>query len=263
MEHFMLLEFKKKSIFYAKKTSSVIKQQSFSNDVYAFSCEDCDYIYKEFKGLDLIHQLREKELIELLYKLNLTCELIEFETDSYMVTRKIEGRGLSSAEFKEWKWIESLKSLHTHTYGVEIFKLEEEILKLYAATTQKLKYQNAVEHLKHNLSHFEGLYDKLSLCHLDLNPGNIFKTNSGFLFIDFEFTMMSSALIDISQMLAHLEINQIQEESLLRLFELSSEDRLMVKFLKKYSYLYWSIWCSQSKKSKNWESYYFERYLKA
>ena len=198
-----------------------------------------------------------------MYHHNLTTELIESIDQSYMVTRKIKGRELSQQEFVKWEWIGPLKKLHSQKYGKNIFKLEKEILKLYSDTADKMKYQSAIEDLKANSSIFSDLYDELSLCHLDLNPKNIFVTKTAFLFIDFEFTMMSSALVDLSQMLAHFEIKQIQKTNLFQIYGLSKEDSLKVESLEKYSYLYWALWCSISNKSKDWENYYFDRYLKA
>ena len=52
----MDLEFQKDSIFYGKKISSIVKQESFSNDVYAFDCENkATYIgsLKKLKKLNI------------------------------------------------------------------------------------------------------------------------------------------------------------------------------------------------------------------
>ncbi len=256
----MDLEFQRDSIFYGKKVSSIVKQESFSNEVFAFSCEGKNYIYRHFNNCKHSQSQFEKELTVFLYKHNLTTEMIEFVDKSYMVTRKIEGRELSQQEFLKWEWISSLKKLHSQQYGKNIFRLEEEILKLYSDTPNKIKYQNAIESLKANPEFFSDLYHELSLCHLDLNPKNIFIVKKDFLFIDFEFTMMSSALVDLSQMLAHLEISKAQKENLFQIYGLSKEDSLKVESLEKYSCLFWALWCSSNRKSKDWESYYFDHY---
>ena len=75
--------------------------------------------------------------------------------------------------------------------------------------------------------------------------------------------MLSSPLIDLSNMLAHRELDSLQKQMLFDAYGLPPSKASIVLSLEKYSCLYWALWCRTSSKSQEWGKFLFRTLPKA
>ncbi|XP_029157062.1 probable choline kinase 3 [Nylanderia fulva] len=129
--------------------------------------------------------------------------------ENYVIERYID--------FEEVNWERDMKeiALELKRFHSQKCKLEYSVLLEYTLQSEMGDMRNRVlERIKNEI--FEVIKgEKLSLCHNDLQLGNMMKIKGGIKFIDFEYTTMGNAYADIANLFCE-KMCDYEEDSVLK-----------------------------------------------
>ncbi|RVD90799.1 choline kinase-like protein [Tubulinosema ratisbonensis] len=186
-------KFIKKDKFTLKK-----EKKAYSHNVYKVETDDKDYIYKEYTR----RSKTETKILEALGRKFIVDndefrieEYLDSEMPDYLVHAKLIGESLREfhkLNIKIRSFFDLLENLIKKNNFEE--KLEEIINKVYARIKEK--------HLKFN---------KVTVCHNDLQPGNILIHKNKAVLIDFEYASTNHPMFDYANIFCEMSCDYSNE----------------------------------------------------
>ncbi|KAF9763709.1 putative choline kinase 2 [Nosema granulosis] len=218
-------------------------KQGFTNKVYKFRVKNNWYIYKEYS------QTNENE-ISVLTKISIPS--IVYNHPSYRIEEYLENKELDYIEDMK-DIILAMKEMHAlDSENVMTFESLVECLYQDAITNIKCKavgeekvclknLNNAEEYVRQTLGilrdnalklYKENEY-KEGLCHNDLQPNNMLKTQNKVVIIDYEFATKGDVLFDIANLFCETHIDYKNKTCVYKA-ELGYKEEHEIDFLKTY-----------------------------
>lgn len=140
--------------------------------------------------------------------------------------------------------IEHISRIHKVTdLELEEFNLlyEYKLLRKDAILPEWVEEDRIIESMKSIIN-----YDKMSLCHNDLHPGNIHKSKKGMYIIDFDFAGVNDIMFDLARFMSQHNFNQEDRTKLINKYFEGKEKPSDKNFhiWEEYDNLFSAVWAS-------------------
>ncbi len=209
-----MIEQLKKHPFFSDKTiesCTLLEHQGYCNENYLLVADGVKYIVRKLLRDD-IDRAFEWQVQNMAFEKGITAEPLVFDSQNgFMVFSFLEGEHKS--------------------------QLDENELKLLAKTLQKLHnitiYAKPIE-LQTDSSTIEHYQKEYVLCHNDLNPQNIFFSDT-VKFIDFEYAGVNDRYFDIACICVEFKLDEKMQKVFLEAY---FEDEYNVEKLEAYKIIY-------------------------
>lgn len=216
--------------FFEGKTLSaceLLATQGYCNENYLVIAEGIKYIARKLLREDINRDF-EWKIQKLAYEQGITAEpLVYDEVDGFMVFEFLEGEHKKLVDKNDLTQLaQTLKNLHSITMDTKPIKLQ--------IKDQSIELQKAFKSI-------EKYPKEYVICHNDLNPKNIFFSDSVKL-IDWEYADINDRYFDLASVCVEFNLNEIRKRVFLKHY--FKDEKIIFEKFEAYKAIYIAL-CKQ------------------